>query len=73
MPGLELGASWVAPIGTWVVAGVLLVRGVGGVVDSLIASEPSTFVRLNLRDYSPLCLATSSPPPRQASPTPSSS
>ncbi|MGK5629004.1 DUF3995 domain-containing protein [Streptomyces sp. URMC 123] len=43
-------------LGTATVAGVLLLRGGGGLVHSGLAAEPTTFTRLNLALYSPLCL-----------------
>ncbi|WP_248583238.1 DUF3995 domain-containing protein [Nocardioides sp. InS609-2] len=56
VPGV-LGDGWIAA-GTWVVAAVLLVRGVYGLVESglgLSVAE-ATYRRLDLRAYSPLCL-----------------
>lgn len=49
------GPSWLTVVGTAGVAAVLLLRGVGGFV---ISSRRSTeFARLDLRIYSPLCVA----------------
>ncbi len=47
--------------GAWVVAGVLLLRGVAGYFDTVIRPETigTPFVRLNRVLYSPLCLALS--------------
>jgi hypothetical protein len=49
------GPSWLAVVGTAGLAAVFLLRGVGGLV---VSSRRSTdFARLDLRVYSPLCLA----------------
>ncbi|MFD1146148.1 DUF3995 domain-containing protein [Saccharothrix hoggarensis] len=49
------GPSWVAVVGTVGVAAVLALRGVSGLA---ISSRRSTgFARLDLRIYSPLCVA----------------
>ncbi|GAA0259573.1 hypothetical protein GCM10010492_70620 [Saccharothrix mutabilis subsp. mutabilis] len=49
------GPGWVPVVGTVVVAAVLLLRGAAGLVSSL--REDSAYARLDVRVYSPLCLA----------------
>ncbi|WP_433331981.1 DUF3995 domain-containing protein [Spirillospora sp. CA-294931] len=44
-------------LGTATVAGVLLLRGGYGVITSGLADESTTFTRMDLALYSPLCLA----------------
>lgn len=53
-----IGPTWVTRIGVWVVAGVLLARGVGGLVQSGLLHDGATeeYLRWDLRIYSPLCL-----------------
>ncbi|WP_433273614.1 DUF3995 domain-containing protein [Actinosynnema sp. CS-041913] len=51
------GPEWPAVVGTAGVAAVLLLRGVGGLVAS--AGKKTEFARLDLRIYSPLCIALS--------------
>jgi hypothetical protein len=53
-----VGPRWVVVSGVAVVAGVLLLRGGGGLVADLIVPERATaeFVRLDRIVYSPLCL-----------------
>ncbi|MBB5802291.1 hypothetical protein F4560_002059 [Saccharothrix ecbatanensis] len=49
------GPSWLTVVGTAGLAAVFLLRGAGGLV---VSSRRSTdFARLDLRVYSPLCLA----------------
>ncbi|HET9654995.1 MAG TPA: DUF3995 domain-containing protein [Kineosporiaceae bacterium] len=59
LPALRIGPRWVLVAGRYVVAGVLLLRGAGGVVLDLAGSPaaPADFVRFDLMLYSPLCLA----------------
>ena len=49
------GPAWLPVAGTAGVAAVLLLRGAGGVAVS--ARKSTEFARLDLRVYSPLCLA----------------
>ncbi|MEV0677378.1 DUF3995 domain-containing protein [Actinosynnema sp. NPDC050436] len=49
------GPAWLTVAGTGGVAAVLLLRGAGGLVAS--ARKDTPFARLDLRVYSPLCLA----------------
>lgn len=53
----RLGPDWLFRLGTWAVAAVLLLRGLGGLVTSAVLdSGTETFRRLDLLVYSPLCL-----------------
>lgn len=54
-----VGPRWILVTGVWVVAGVLLLRGGGGLVADLSGADyaPEDFVRLDQILYSPLCLA----------------
>lgn len=53
----RLGPDWLFRLGTWAVAAVLLLRGLGGLVASaLLNSGTETFRQLDLVVYSPLCL-----------------
>ncbi|WP_412540635.1 DUF3995 domain-containing protein [Longispora sp. K20-0274] len=54
----EVGPRWVYAIGAFAVAGVLALRGVGGLIASGVrtGSAPD-FNALDLRYYSPLCVA----------------
>lgn len=55
--GTGLGTGiWLFRAGALVVGAVLLVRGVAGLYLSGVANRESTFARLDLRIYSPLCL-----------------
>ena len=51
------GAGRVARAGTWVVAGVLLLRGGAGPITDLAGGLDDRYERLDLLLYSPLCLA----------------
>ncbi|CUU60576.1 Protein of unknown function (DUF3995) [Parafrankia irregularis] len=52
------GPAWITDVGAWVIAVVLLIRGIGGLVVSGfgLGEMPPEFARWNLRIYSPLCL-----------------
>lgn len=52
------GPAWVYRWGTWTVAGVLLLRGIGGFVVSGggLGGAPDTFRHWDLAVYSPLCV-----------------
>ncbi|MFI5529343.1 DUF3995 domain-containing protein [Kitasatospora sp. NPDC051853] len=51
--------AWVVRAGVWTVSGVLLVRGLGGLVVSGagLGEAPEAFRRWDLALYSPLCVA----------------
>lgn len=55
-----VGPAWMWRWGTWTVAGVLLLRGLGGLLASALQlgtwAQSQTFQRLDLLVYSPLCL-----------------
>lgn len=52
------GPAWIYPWGTWIVAAVLLLRGLGGVVVSAsgLGGAPDAFRHWDLVVYSPLCV-----------------
>ena len=50
------GPSWIVNLGTWVIVAVLALRGIGGLVTSLLAGRSETYHRLDVAIYSPLCL-----------------
>lgn len=53
----RVGPRWVRRLGVWTVAGVLAVRGLGGLVADVVAPAyaRADFVHLDLLVYSPLC------------------
>ena len=54
----RVGPNWLGRLGVGVVAGVLLLRGVGGLAADLFSPgyAPADFVRLDRIVYSPLCV-----------------
>ena len=54
-----VGPTWLHRAGTWTVAGVLGLRGVGGLMMSSLhlVDQPERYVRADLAIYSPVCVA----------------
>ncbi|MFH9067535.1 DUF3995 domain-containing protein [Streptomyces coeruleorubidus] len=53
----QVGPRRVVRPGVWGVAGVLLLRGAGGLLSSVLTGRSTDFTRWDLALYSPLCLA----------------
>ena len=47
---------WLPVWATWAVSGILLLRGIGGILSDLVGGLEHRFARLDLILYSPLCV-----------------